>query len=88
MADAISRVGGSTPLADTPTVSHVAVRSSASDSVALSQTAQATLLKQQGFTVSEIAEQLGITTTTVLGELKVATTTTEKNVALGAAGGA
>jgi hypothetical protein len=59
------------------------------DTVALSETAQATLLQQQGLTTSEIADQLGITTSAVLSDLGVAAVaTTEKNVALGAAGGA
>jgi hypothetical protein len=54
-------------------VAHLAIPAEApSDSVVLSVTAQAQLLKQEGLNVAEIASQLGVAVSTVQIDLDIA----------------
>jgi len=72
MIQAIDEVNAASPTNPHSVVAHTSA--SGSDRVSLSEAARATLLSQEGFTVSEIADELGITTNVVMTELGISDT--------------
>ncbi len=71
MIYAIDGVSGSSTVQYTPSVPHANITKAAGDTVILSVTAQATLLQQQGFSVTEIADQLGVTASNISSDLGI-----------------
>jgi hypothetical protein len=69
MIDAIEEVHGTSPSEQLSSVAHTAEVNR--DRVMLSETARATLLRQDGFSLTEIADELGITMNVVLSELGI-----------------
>jgi hypothetical protein len=67
--EAINPVTATSSVQDVPAIAAVARVASPTDTVTLSNTAQATLLQEHGQTVGEIASALGISTSEVLNDL-------------------
>ena len=72
MIDAIEPVSGN--LGVEPTQPVPPAKWSGNDGVVLSETAQASLLEQEGMSVSEIAAELGLTAVEVQNDLGIAAT--------------
>ena len=77
MIDAIEAVDGNLATEPTPPFPHPSGAENAGtgkDGVVLSETAQVSLLEQEGMTVSEIAAELDLTTAVVSSDLGIAAT--------------
>ena len=74
MIDAIEPVRGNSGTEYTPAIPPS--KGIGGDGVVLSDTAQASLLEQEGLSVSEIAKELGLSTTEVQNDLGIAATIT------------
>jgi hypothetical protein len=75
MIEAIEAVNGNSGVEPTPPVPQPSETGNAvkmNDGVVLSETAQVTLLEQEGMTVSEIAAKLDLTTAVVSSDLGIA----------------
>ena len=78
MIEAIEAVDGILRTEPTPPVPHA--KGTGNDGVVLSETAQVSLLEEEGMTVSEIATELNLTTAVVSSDLGIAAAITHPQV--------